>query len=175
MSLQFTKKEIVMTSIFILLYILLGNARSARPNPFISGAVITISIIVPIIAGLIGGKRMGAMVGIFGTAITTITPAGGLLQGVIYELLAIVPNGLAGYLAGRYREQFSTIIVSGGAVAAGLSTHTFLLLVFLQLSVSTVINSSFIIGMLLEWGINSIIAILFYYIYRLGFAHAIND
>lgn len=175
MRAQFSKKEVILTSIFIILYILLGNARSARPNPFISGAVITISIIVPVIAGLIGGKRMGAIVGILGTAINAFTPAGGLLQGIIYELLAIIPNGLVGYLAGYYREQLSTIIVSGGTVAVGIGTHIFLLLIFFQLSLSTISDSSFIIGTILEWGLNSIIAIIFYYIYRLGFAHAIND
>ena len=175
MNLPFTKKEVLLAVVFIILYILLGNARSARPNPFIPGAVITISIIVPIIAGLIKGKRMGTIVGITATALNTLTPAGGLLNGSLYELLAVIPHGLMGYIAGKYREEISTILVAGSALAAGTILHIALLLIFLKLSLSTIAESTFIIGTLLEVGLTTVIAIIFYYIYRIGFIHGTDN
>jgi len=94
------KQECIQIGILIILYILLGNARSVQPNPYIPGAVIAVNMIVPIIAGVLFGWRSGLFVGLFGTTLNAISPAGS-----IFEFLAIIPHMLMGVVAGCLKDR----------------------------------------------------------------------
>jgi uncharacterized membrane protein len=97
----FSTKELLQMIILVILYILIGNARSIQLNPIVPGAVIAVNMIIPVIGGILFGWRVGALVGIFGTAINALTPAGSE-----FELAAIIPHGIMGFAAGYISEKF---------------------------------------------------------------------
>ena len=62
----------------VILYVLLGNARSIQPNPFIPGAVIAVNMVVPVLTGILFGRVPGLLVGLLGTLLNAVSPAGSL-------------------------------------------------------------------------------------------------
>ena len=102
-------------AILIAVYILLGNSRSIQPNPFIPGAIIAVNMIVPVIAGILFGSWTGFLVGIFGTFLNSLTPAGSF-----FEFLAVLPHGIMGFLAGYFSGKLPSPILS-----LSLSSDTF--------------------------------------------------
>lgn len=91
------------TSLPIAIYLALGNARSIQPNPFIDGAVVAVNMIVPVVTGALFGRYCGLCVGLIGTALNALSPAGST-----FESLAIVPHGIMGFCAGWWAEKFGS-------------------------------------------------------------------
>lgn len=118
-------RETILTTVGILLYLILGNARSIRPNPFIPGANIAINMIVPVAIGLIAGPRAGLLTGLFGTSLNYFTPVGS-----IFEALAIVPHAIMGFSAG-FLQKLPRIAASAVALSVG---HLLNILVFASFS-----------------------------------------
>ncbi len=85
--------------ILIIIYVLVGNSRSIQPNPYIPGAVIAVNIIIPIIGGILFGKRVGFLTGFFGALSNAI------FTGSQFEYIAIIPLALVGFLAGTFNER----------------------------------------------------------------------
>ncbi len=102
----------------ILLFILLGNARSATPHPFIPGALLTMNIFIPVVAGRIKGGWEGALVGLLGPLLNSVSPAG-----TIFDVLSAVPYSLMGYLAGMLAEKYPTPIVALSILPGRLLTN----------------------------------------------------
>lgn len=124
MNLQTTRnKEILQIVVLVVLYILIGNARSIQPNPVVPGAVIAVNMIVPIIGGILFGWRVGALVGLLGTFINAFTPAGNE-----FEFAAIIPHGVMGFIAGYYHEKFPVPLVAASIIIG----HIFNILMFLS-------------------------------------------
>ena len=93
------KSLFIQTSILIALYVLLGNARSIEINPFMPSAVIKVNMIVPIIAGILFGWRVGLLTGGFGTLLNA------LITGSPFEFLSIFSHALIGFLPGLFRKK----------------------------------------------------------------------
>jgi uncharacterized membrane protein len=102
-------KFVVRSGVLVAIYILLGNARSNQPNPFIQDAVVAVNMIVPVVGGALFGRRHGLTVGLAGTALNSLSPGGS-----VFEALAIAPHGVMGWCAGWLGERF-------GAFAASLA------------------------------------------------------
>ena len=115
MRINVSKRELVAIGAFVLLYILIGNARSIQPNPIIPGAVIAVNMVVPVIAGVLFGARAGLLVGVVGTLINSFIPGASDLveKDLIFERLAVIPHGIMGLCAGLLRDRFPTPIVAG--------------------------------------------------------------
>jgi len=92
--------------VLIILYILLGNSRSVQPNPFIPGAVIAVNMIIPVIGGILFGKRVGLLAGFFGTLINAA------LTGSVFEYIAIIPHSIMGFVAGYYMKKLPSPALS---------------------------------------------------------------
>ena len=97
----------------VLFYILLASIQSLLHNPIVRGASITISIIVPVLAGMLLGPRSGATVGFFGTVIAVLVSST-----FPFEIVAILPHTVIGYLAGRWTTNISPTI-GGFALITG--------------------------------------------------------
>jgi uncharacterized membrane protein len=89
--------------VLILLYVLMGNSRAIQENPFIPGAIIAVNMIVPVVGGILFGRACGFWVGLIGTALNALTPAGSL-----FEVLAIIPHAAMGYTAGQLSGRVPT-------------------------------------------------------------------
>jgi hypothetical protein len=103
----------------VALYVLLGNARSVQPNPFIPGAIIAVNMVVPVVAGIVLGRAAGFLVGVFGTLGNALSPAGSL-----FEWLAIGPHGTMGLVAGHLRDRAATPILAASLLVGHLLNLT---------------------------------------------------
>ena len=101
------KKEFLQIAVLSILYVLIGNGRSIQPNPFIPGAVIAVYMVVPVVGGILFGCRVGFFVGIFGTLLNALSPAGSA-----FEFASIIPHGIMGMAAGCLRGKFPTPFVA---------------------------------------------------------------
>ena len=146
-----------------LLYLLLGNARSIQPNPFIPGANIAVNMVVPVVTGILFGQVPGLLVGLLGTLLNAISPAGSL-----FEFLSIVPHGIMGCVAGHFREKMPTPIVACSLVVGhGLNILAYVL--FGALSFESLLRLTFWYGLGYETFAGVIAVTILAGIYRVGF------
>jgi uncharacterized membrane protein len=154
--------EAIVVAVFSVLYVLIGNARSIHENPFIPGAVIAVSMIAPVLAGILFGKRVGFFVGIIGTTLNYFSPAGS-----IFELLSIIPHGIMGLSAGYLKERFATPLAAL-ALVVGHALNTLAYISFDLIPKNTLSNPQFWSGILYEIFVGVIAVTLITSIYRLG-------
>ena len=102
---------IARTAMLVAIYVLLGNARSIQPNPFIEGAVIAVNMIVPVLSGALFGRWCGFLVGGLGTTLNAFSPGGSVL-----EFLAIGPHAVMGYSAGWLAGRFGPVPASAALI-----------------------------------------------------------
>ncbi|MDL5055375.1 ECF transporter S component [Oscillatoria laete-virens NRMC-F 0139] len=106
------RKFCVTALVLIALYLLIGNARSVQPNPFVTGGTIAVNMIVPVLAGVLFGRWMGLVVGFVSSLLNGIIPGlyafGNEIEAI--DILAAVPHALMGFLAGVLARRFSDLI-----------------------------------------------------------------
>ncbi len=76
-------------------YVVLGQVVRFIPNPMVPGAVIALNMVVVVIAGMLLGPAAGALVGLVGTFVNAVSPAGNP-----FEWAAIIPHTIMGLVAG---------------------------------------------------------------------------
>lgn len=157
------RRFLVSSAILIVLYILLGNARSIQPNPFIPGAIIAINMIVPVLAGILFGPWCGLVVGLGGTFINSFTPAGSS-----FELLATLPHGLMGFVAGKLVDRAPTPVPSM-ALAAGHLGNIAMYVAFGLMKWTEVANARFWYGLLTEFFVGMVAVSLIAALYHVAF------
>ncbi|MCD4650200.1 MAG: hypothetical protein K8S56_00205 [Candidatus Cloacimonetes bacterium] len=159
-----TRRGWIFTIGFIALYILLGNARSARPNPFIPGEMIAVNVFIPVVAGLLGGWKMGILVGFFGTMLNTLTPVDSNL-----EFLLLLPNTVAGLLAGMLRKHFFAATAAICFVVAHiLRLGSYLIFDRIELSLLSNPNLWKSIAFQIIFAVVNVMLIIF--VFRIGFS-----
>jgi uncharacterized membrane protein len=157
------QREVLQVVLPVILYILLGNARSVQPNPFIPGAIIAVNMVIPVLAGILFGRVAGLLVGLLGTMINAMTPAGSL-----FEFLSIVPHGIMGWVAGHSLEGVPTLILACSLIVGhGLNILVYLL--FGALSFAYVLHATFWYGLAYETFAGVIAVTILAGIYRVGF------
>jgi hypothetical protein len=91
----------------ILVFVLLGNARSASEHPFIPGLTLTMNLFVPVVAGRLKGRWEGLLVGFLGPLVKSFSPAG-----TVFDLLNVFPYAFTGFLAGSLARKYPTPVVA---------------------------------------------------------------
>jgi len=161
-------REIAKVLFPVILYVLIGNARSIQPNPFIPGAVIAVYMVVPVTAGILFGRRTGLLVGILGTLANALSPAG-----TAFEFAAILPHGVMGYVAGFLRGKFPTPLVACSLLVG----HVLNLMVYLNIGLmesSVLSDRHFWYGLTYECLIGVMTVYVIVTVYRLGFSHTLK-
>ncbi len=148
--------------ILIMLYVLLGNARSIEENPFIPGANLAVNMIVPVLAGILFGPKAGAIVGFLGTAANTLTPAGS-----VFELAAILPHTLMGSSAGLLRNKLASPFVAL-TLLVGHILNIVSFVFFRLIQPELLRQLTFWIGILYETFYGVIAIVIITMLYRLG-------
>ena len=157
------KKEVVEVIILSAIYIILGNARSIQPNPFIPGAAIAVNMIVPIIAGILFGRYVGLATGIIGTTLNMFTPAG-----TIYEALAIAPHGIMGFVAGYLRNRLAMPFIAC-SIIIGHALNMTAFILYNLVPLATVYTAKFWYGFSYEVLVEVIAIIIIVTIYKATF------
>ena len=147
----------------VILYVLLGNARSIQPNPFIPGAVIAVNMVVPVLTGILFGRVPGLLVGLLGTLLNAVSPAGSL-----FEFLSIVPHGIMGWVAGHFRARVPTPILAC-SVIVGHGLNILMYVLFGALSFASLLHVTFWYGLAYESFAGVVAVTILAGIYRVGF------
>jgi len=77
------------------MYVVLGQVTRFIPNPMVPGANVAINMVVVVIAGMLLGPGAGALVGLVGTLVNAVSPAGNP-----FEWAAVIPHTIMGLTAG---------------------------------------------------------------------------
>lgn len=143
------------TVIYSVIYVLLGNARSTQQNPFIPGANIAMNMIVPVIAGILMGYKIGGLSGFVGTIINA------MITQSPFEFAAILPHTLMGIAAGMIPGQTSLLVASCAVVIGHVLNISVFLLVGLMQFIN-LLEAGFLLGLGLEilFDIVAIVAIV---------------
>jgi len=157
------KKEVLQIVVLVVLYVLLGNARSVQANPFIPGAKIAVNMIVPVVAGILFGRYPGFIVGIMGTTLNAISPAGSS-----FELMSILPHGVMGYVAGYLSGKLPSPMVAI-SLLVGHGLNLLVYTAFGMLPALTLMNSNFWFGVAYESFVGILTIIIITAIYRRAF------
>ena len=155
------RKQVIRIGVLVLAYVLLGNARSIQPNPFIPGANIAVNMFVPVLAGVLFGMRAGILVGVLGTFLTALTPAGS-----VFEWLAIIPHGIMGGIAGHLRGKLPSPIVACSLIVG----HVLNLVMFISFNAmqTSMLTGALLYGLLYEMFMGVVALMLVAGIYRLA-------
>jgi len=145
------------------LYVLLGNARSVRPNPFIPGAIVAVNMVVPVLAGILFGPPTGFLTGVLGTALNALSPAGSA-----FERLAIGPHGVMGYAAGWLRGR-APAPIAALALLVGHVLNLALFTLFRLLPPGALAGAPLWTGIVYETVIGVMSVTVMAGVYRLGF------
>ena len=157
------RRDVFQVVLPVVLYVLLGNARSIQPNPFIPGAIIAVNMVVPVLAGILFGRVPGLLTGLLGTLLNAITPAGS-----VFEFLSIVPHGTMGWVAGHFRESVPTVFLACSLIVGhGLNILVYVL--FGALSITSLFHLAFWYGLIYETFAGVIAVTILAGIYRVGF------
>jgi hypothetical protein len=101
------KTEILITILFIIIYLLLSNAKSIKPNPFMFELMLTSGIMITLIAGIIFNWRIPIFIAIIGGLINYF-----FIAENIDKLLVIIPNIIVGVMAGLLKCKLPSPIVA---------------------------------------------------------------
>ncbi len=88
-------RQIAYVALLAALYVVVGQLVKFLPNPMVPGAIIALNMVVVVIAGILLGPGSGALVGLIGTFVNAISPAGNP-----FEWAAIIPHTIMGFTAG---------------------------------------------------------------------------
>ena len=88
-------RQIAYVAVLAALYVAIGQVTRFIPNPMVPGANIALNMTVVVVAGILLGPASGAFVGLIGTALNAISPAGNA-----FEYAAIIPHAIMGLSAG---------------------------------------------------------------------------
>ena len=100
-------RQIAYIAVLAAVYVVLGQLVRFIPNPMVPGAIIALNMVVVVIAGILLGPVAGALVGLIGTGVNAISPAGNA-----FEVAAIIPHGIMGLVAGWVGGRVPTIIAA---------------------------------------------------------------
>ncbi len=88
-------RQIAYVAVLAAVYAVIGQITRFLPNPMVPGANIALNMVVVVIAGILLGPRAGALVGLIGTFVNAVSPAGNP-----FEWAAIIPHTIMGFTAG---------------------------------------------------------------------------
>jgi len=111
------------TVVLTVLYPVFALLVHRIPNPVVPGAVVALNMVFPVLAGFFFGPCSGALAGGLGAGLAA------LVQGSLFDGLAVLPHALMGGLAGRLGSR-------GSEMKASLSLllgHVLNLLFFVRL------------------------------------------
>lgn len=136
-------RQIAYVAVLAALYVVVGQVVRFIPNPMVPGAIIALNMVVVVIAGILLGPVAGALVGLIGTLVNALSPAGNP-----FEYAAIIPHAIMGLAAGLARR--APVVLAALAIIVGhlLNVTAFILAGLMPLNQMTA--TVFSVGLLVE-------------------------
>lgn len=161
------RRDLFGALVLIAAYVLLANARSVQPNPFIPGANVAIYMIIPVIAGIVFGRWTGLGVGLLGTLINTTIYILLARESAAYEAAAVVPHAVMGYLAGTLRGRVPNA-VAALSIVVGHLLNIAVFIIFGLMPLPLILGAAFWLGLAYETVIGVLAVVIIAAIYRMG-------
>jgi uncharacterized membrane protein len=136
-------RQISYIAVLAALYVVVGQLVRFLPNPMVPGAIIALNMVVVVIAGILLGPLPGALVGLIGTFVNAISPAGNP-----FEWAAIVPHAVMGYSAGLARR--APVVLAALTIIVGHALNILAFVIARLLPANQVTATVFSAGLLLE-------------------------
>ncbi len=136
-------RQIAYVAVLAALYAVLGQVVRFIPNPMVPGAIIALNMVVVVIAGILLGPVPGALVGLIGTLVNALSPAGNP-----FEFAAVIPHGIMGYAAGLARR--SPVVLGALTIIVGHALNILAFVVAGLLPANQVTATVFSVGLLVE-------------------------
>ncbi|MDQ7843506.1 MAG: ECF transporter S component [Armatimonadota bacterium] len=136
-------RQIAHIALLAALYVVLGQVVRFIPNPMVPGAIIALNMVVVVVAGILLGPVPGALVGLVGTLLNAISPAGNP-----FERAAIIPHTIMGAAAGWARG--APVVLAALTIIVGHALNILAFVILRLLPANQVTATVFSVGLLLE-------------------------
>ncbi|HEV8354327.1 MAG TPA: ECF transporter S component [bacterium] len=149
-----TTRQIAYIAVLAAVYVVLGQLVRFIPNPMVPGAIIALNMVVVVIAGILLGPVAGTLVGLIGTGVNAISPAGNA-----FEVAAIIPHGIMGLAAGLVGNRVPTVV----AALTILVGHVLNVLVFIWaglMPANQMTATIFSVGLLAEVVVDVVVIVI---------------
>jgi uncharacterized membrane protein len=121
-------RQIAYVAVFIALYAVIGQVIRFIPNPMVPGAIIALNMTIVVVAGILLGPGPGALTGGLGSLLD------GIVRGSTYQLWAIGPHAVMGFVAGLLGRTNPTLAPFAIIVGHALNIVVYLLVGLLPAS-----------------------------------------
>lgn len=150
---QLSARSIAYVAVLAAVYVVVGQLVKFIPNPMVPGAIIALNMVVVVIAGILLGPLPGALVGLIGTLVNAISPAGNP-----FEWAAIIPHaimGLSAGLVGRWNR-----IVGAFTIIVGHVLNVIAFIIAGLMPATQMAVTIFSVGLLVEIAVDVIVILI---------------
>ncbi len=138
-----SSRQIAYVAVLAALYVVVGQLVRFIPNPMVPGAIIALNMTVVVIAGILLGPVPGALVGLVGTFVNALSPAGNP-----FEWAAIIPHAIMGFSAGLARGWM--VVLAALTILVGHVLNIIAFIIAGLLPANQVTATVFSVGLLVE-------------------------
>lgn len=146
-------RAIAYVAVLAAVYVVIGQLVRFIPNPMVPGAIVALNMVVVVIAGILLGPAPGALVGLVGTFVNAISPAGNS-----FEWAAIIPHTVMGLTAGVVGRR--NLFVGALTIIVGHILNIIAFIVTGLLPLTQMAAAIFSIGLLTEVVIDVIVILV---------------
>lgn len=146
-------RQIAYVAVLAALYVVLGQVVRFIPNPMVPGAIVALNMVVVVIAGILLGPSAGALVGLVGTFVNAVSPAGNP-----FEWAAIIPHTIMGLTAGLVGRR--NMIVGAFTILVGHVLNVIAFIIAGLMPAAQMAVTIFSIGLLTEVVIDVVVILI---------------
>ncbi len=99
-------KEVIASIILIIIYVMLANARGVSENPFRPELSLEVTVVVPILAGLLISRRTGLVTGLAAPVLNYV------LTNDSMQIMMALPYGIVGFIAGYFADKIPSPVIA---------------------------------------------------------------
>lgn len=146
-------RQIAYVAVLAAVYVVLGQVVRFIPNPMVPGAIIALNMVVVVIAGILLGPVPGALVGLIGTFVNAVSPAGNP-----FEWAAIIPHTIMGLAAGAARR--ANIVLAALTILVGHVLNVTAFIIAGLMPANQMTATIFSVGLLAEVVIDVVVIVI---------------
>ncbi|MDR7417440.1 MAG: ECF transporter S component [Armatimonadota bacterium] len=146
-------RHIISATVFAAVYVITGQFVHLIPNPMVPGAIIALNMVVIVIAGILFGPGVGAIVGLAGTAVNGFLTA----SGNPFEQAAVIPHIIMGIAAGLAARR--SVMTGSLTILVGHGLNVYVFLARGLMPADTVFGPLFLSGLLFETVVDVVVVL----------------
>lgn len=146
-------RQMAQVAVLAAVYVVLGQVVRFIPNPMVPGAIVALNMVVVVIAGMLLGPASGAWVGLIGTLVNALSPAGNP-----FEWAAIIPHTIMGFVAGLVGQR--RLVLGALTIVVGHLLNVLAFIIVGLIPAAQVAVTIFSVGLLAEIVIDVVVIVV---------------